>query len=147
MPPGMARIVTLRGSNKFSWSQSGLSHQSSTVCMYVWRYLCVHAWVYMQACIQISSLNHWAQFLWKLNVWMGEENLSKWPRLFVVFRIKPWWCRGFKQQFYHKCPCRAFSRALQTEKLKYLLVSNDWCIIWILRTTISEPHKLSLTCI
>ena len=105
---------------------------------------CARMCVYV--CFPISSLKLLGQlkpnFMWNLHG-IGEASLFKWSRSFVVLHYcQPpgggGWGRAFSRDFtINLSPqCRAFSRALKTEKLKAPLfpgpvgtgTTNDWCI-------------------
>ena len=93
-------------------------------------------------CVQISSLKPLGQlnpnFMWNRHG-IGEESLFKWSRSFVVLHYcRPPGAGALSRDFtINLSPqCRAFSRALKTEKLKDPLfpgpvgagATNDWCI-------------------
>ena len=81
--------------------------------------------------------------MWNLHG-IGEESLFKWSMSFVVLHYcqPPRGTGAFSRDFtINLSPqCRAFSRALKTEKLKAPLfpgpvgagTTNDWCIIIII---------------
>ena len=111
--------------------------------------MCVCVFVCVFVCVQISSLKPLGQLkpniMWNLHG-IGEESLFKWSRRgsssFVVLHYcqPPWGGGGgaFSRDFTKNLSpqCRAFSRALKTEKLKAPLfpspvragTTNDWCI-------------------
>ena len=97
-------------------------------------------------CVQIPSLKPLGQlkpnFMWNLHG-IGEESLFGWSRrglghllsfIFVILRGAGAFSRDFTINLSPQC--RAFNRALKTEKLKAPLFSNpvgagttnDWCI-------------------
>ena len=97
----------------------------------------------MCVCFQIFSLKPLGQrkpnLMWNLHG-IGEESLFKWSRSFVVLH----YCQSLGTEVFSRDltinlspQCRAFCRALKTEKLKVPLfpgpvgagTTNDWCIM------------------
>ena len=86
------------------------------VCVYVCMYVCVCIFTALKPLGQLKP-----NVMWNLHgIW--EESLFKWSRSFVVFHYchrGGGGCSFFSRDFTTKSPqCRAFSRALKTEKLK-----------------------------